>query len=73
VAKGKDFVAQRIKEEARKYGVEMVENRPLAQALYVYCDIGDAIPKDMYKAVAEVLATVYRIKHPNRTKERAAR
>jgi flagellar biosynthesis protein FlhB len=73
VAKGKDFVAQRIKEEARKYGVEMVENRPLAQALYVYCDIGDSVPKDMYKAVAEVLAYVYRLKHPVRAKERAAR
>jgi flagellar biosynthetic protein FlhB len=73
VAKGKDFVAQRIKEEARKHGVELVENKPLAQALYVYCDIGDSVPKDMYKAVAEVLATVYRLKHPNRAKERAVR
>ncbi len=73
VAKGKDFVAQRIKEEARKHGVELVENKPLAQALYVYCDIGDSVPKDMYKAVAEVLAAVYRLKHPNRAKERAVR
>lgn len=66
-------MAQRIKEEAKKHGVELVENRPLAQALYVYCDIGDSVPKDMYKAVAEVLAYVYRLKHPNRTKARAAR
>jgi flagellar biosynthesis protein FlhB len=73
VAKGKDYVAVRIKEEARKYGIEMVENRPLAQALYVYCDIGDAIPKDMYKAVAEVLAYVYKLKHPARPRERAAK
>ena len=72
VAKGKDFLAQRIKEEARKHGVEMVENRPLAQALYVYCDVGDAIPKDMYKAVAEVLAYVYRLKHPSRNREKKA-
>lgn len=72
VAKGKDFVAQRIKEEARKHHIEMVENRPLAQALYVYCDIGDAIPNDMYKAVAEVLAYVYRLKHPVRNREKAA-
>ena len=63
LAKGRDFVAQRIKEEARKYNIELVENRPLAQALYLYCDIGDAVPKDMYKAVAEVLAYVYKLKH----------
>lgn len=72
VAKGKDFVAQRIKEEARKHSIEMVENRPLAQALYVYCDVGDSIPNDMYKAVAEVLAYVYRLKHPVRHREKAA-
>lgn len=72
LAKGKDFVAQRIKEEARKYNIEMVENRPLAQALYLYCDVGDSIPKDMYKAVAEVLAYVYRLKHPSRPREKAA-
>jgi flagellar biosynthetic protein FlhB len=72
VAKGRDFVALKIKEEARRHGVEMVENRPLAQALYLYCDIGDSIPKDMYKAVAEVLAAVYRLKHPARPRERTA-
>lgn len=72
VAKGKDYVAQKIKEEARRHGIEMVENRPLAQALYVYCDIGDAIPNDMFKAVAEVLAYVYRLKHPARNREKAA-
>jgi flagellar biosynthetic protein FlhB len=72
VAKGRDFVAQKIKEEARKHGVELVENRPLAQALYIYCDVGDSIPKDMYKAVAEVLAYVYRLRHPHRAGERAA-
>lgn len=73
VAKGRDYVAQKIKEEARKHGVELVENKPLAQALYIYCDVGDSIPKDMYKAVAEVLAYVYRLKHPHKAGERAAR
>ncbi len=72
VAKGKDFVAQKIKEEARRHGIELVENRPLAQALYVYCDVGDAIPNDMYKAVAEVLAYVWRLKHPARSREKTA-
>ena len=64
VAKGKDFLAQKIKEEARRCGVELVENRPLAQALYVFCDVGDSVPRDMYQAVAEVLAIVYRMKNP---------
>ena len=74
VAKGKDFVAQRIKEEARRCGVQMVENRPLAQALFVFCEIGDRVPQDMYQAVAEVLAAVYRMKNPARAQAaRAAR
>lgn len=74
VAKGKDFVAQKIKEEARRCGVQMVENRPLAQALYVFCEIGDRVPQDMYQAVAEVLAAVYRMKNPVRAQAaRAAR
>ena len=71
VAKGKDLVAQRIKEEARRCGIEMVENRPLAQALYVFCEIGDKVPKDMYQAVAEVLATVYRLKKSMSMREKA--
>ncbi len=63
IAKGKDFVAARIKEIAREAGVEIVENKPVAQALYVYCEVGDEIPSDMYQAIAEILAYVYRLKN----------
>jgi flagellar biosynthetic protein FlhB len=62
VAKGKDAIALRIKEKAKESNVQMVENRPLAQALYVSTDIGEAIPEDLYKAVAEILAQVYKLK-----------
>lgn len=62
VAKGKDFLAQKIKEKAREASVEIVENKPLAQSLYFFCEVGDEVPEDMYKAVAEVLAYVYRMK-----------
>jgi flagellar biosynthetic protein FlhB len=63
VAKGQDFVAQKIKDTAREAGVTIVENRPLARALYASVEIGDTVPKELYKSVAEVLAYVYRLKH----------
>ncbi len=63
LAKGKDFVAQRIKEVAKEHSIETVENVTLARSLYVMCDIGDLIPVDMYQAVAEILAQVYRKKN----------
>jgi len=63
VAKGQDYVALRIKERARQAGVTIVENKPLARALYAAVEIGDMVPKALYKAVAEVLAYVYRLKH----------
>ncbi len=62
VAKGKDYLAQKIKEKAKEHNVEIVENKPLAQALYFFCEVGDEIPEDMYKAVAEVLAYVYKMR-----------
>jgi len=62
VAKGRGVVAERIKAEARKHGVAVVENPPLAQALYKAVEIGSQIPADLYRAVAEVLAFVYRLK-----------
>jgi flagellar biosynthetic protein FlhB len=66
VAKGKDYMAQKIKERARECSVEIVENRPLARALYFFCNVGDEVPEDLYKAVAEVLAYVYRMKRGGR-------
>lgn len=62
VAKGVDLMAQRIKEIAKKNGVAVVENKPLAQVLYRMVDIMEAIPDNLYQAVAEVLAYVYRLK-----------
>ena len=62
VAKGAGFVAEKIKEEARKHSVPIMENKPLAQALFKAVDIGDFVPEELYRAVAEVLAYVYRLK-----------
>lgn len=62
VAKGADFVAQKIKLIAKENDVVMVENRPLARAMYDQVEIGQRIPDEFFKAVAEVLAYVYRIK-----------
>lgn len=62
VAKGLDFVALRIKETAGKHGVVTMENKPLARALYSGVEIGQAIPPDLFHAVAEVLAYVYQLK-----------
>lgn len=63
VAKGKDLVAERIKEVAKEHRVQIVENKPLAQSLYKGVEIGQQIPAELYKAVAEVLAYVYRLEN----------
>lgn len=62
VAKGTDFIAQKIKMIAKENDVIMVENRPLARAMYDQVEIGDQVPEEFFKAVAEILAYVYRIK-----------
>ncbi|MDU2066812.1 MAG: flagellar biosynthesis protein FlhB, partial [Sporomusaceae bacterium] len=62
VAKGQDYLAFRIKEVAREHGVTIVENKPLARSLYSLTEIGDLVPAELYQAVAEVLAYVYRLK-----------
>jgi len=64
VAKGEDFLAQKIKEVAKENHVEIVENKPLARMLYHNVDIGSEIPPELYQAVAEVLAMVYHMKNP---------
>ncbi len=66
IAKGQDLVAQKIKAIARESNVPIVENKPLARALFAAVEIGAAIPQELYKAVAEVLAYVYRLKKKNR-------
>lgn len=62
IAKGEDFLAQKIKEIARENDVEIVENKPLARMLYANVDIGGLIPPELYQSVAEVLAFVYHLK-----------
>lgn len=66
VAKGQDAVALRIVAEAERHHVYVTENVPLARALYRAADIGDEIPAEYYKAVAEVLAYIYRLRRAGR-------
>jgi flagellar biosynthetic protein FlhB len=60
VAKGQDLLAMRIRELAKEYRVPIVPHPPLARQLYKKCEIGDFVPKDLFQAVAEVLAYVYK-------------
>jgi len=60
VAKGVDFLAQKIKEIARKHGVPLYEDPPLAQILYKKVEVGEYIPEELYQVVAKVLAYVYK-------------
>ncbi len=61
VARGAGFLAQRIRKIALEYGVPVIERKPLAQALYKSCEVGDYVPPELYKAVAEVLAYVFEL------------
>lgn len=63
LAKGEDYLAQKIKEVARENNIEIVENKPLARMLYHNVDVGAEIPPELYQAVAEVLAAVYKAKN----------
>lgn len=63
VAKGADFLAQKIKEVARENHIEIVENKPLARMLYYNVDVGNEIPPELYQMTAEVLAYVYNLKN----------
>lgn len=62
VAKGEDFLAQKIREAAKEHRIEIVENKPLARMLYANVDVGQEVPPELYQAVAEVLAFVYSLK-----------
>jgi flagellar biosynthetic protein FlhB len=63
VAKGARIIAEKIKEIARENNVPILENKPLAQSLYKMVEVGDTIPESLYKAVAEILAYVFRQKN----------
>ena len=71
VAKGRNHVAARIREVARKHGVPIVENKPLARLLHRTAKVGEEIPEALYQAVAEILAYVYRL-DPSRVYARSA-
>ncbi len=62
IAKGADFLAMRIRELAKENGVPVVENVQLARTLYKTVKVGQPVPRNLYKAVAEVLAFVYKLK-----------
>ncbi len=62
VAKGERLVAERIKAKAKEHSVPVMENKPLARALFKTVQVGQFIPGEMFNAVAEVLAFVYRLK-----------
>ncbi len=59
VAKGRKFLARKIRETARRFKVPVIENRPLAWALYKSCEVGGYVPVHLYRAVAEILAYIY--------------
>jgi flagellar biosynthetic protein FlhB len=62
IAKGADYVALKIKEVAKTNGIITMENKPLARAIFAQVEIGDSIPAELFQAVAEVLAYVYKMK-----------
>ena len=66
VAKGAGHIAAKIKEVALAHGVPIVENKPVAQLLYKMVDIDASVPENLYRAVAEILAFVYRLRQDRR-------
>ena len=62
IAKGADVVATKIREEAEKHSIPMVEDIPLARTLFRVCELGDEIPADLYEAVARLLAFIFSLR-----------
>jgi len=62
VAKGADFLAEKIKQIARENNIPIVENKPLARTIYKTMKLGQVIPRELFVAVAEVLSYVYKLK-----------
>jgi flagellar biosynthetic protein FlhB len=71
VAKGRGHLAQRIRETAEAAGVPVVERREVAQTLYKHTELGDMIPEDLFRVIAEILAWVYR-QQPEKASDRSA-
>jgi flagellar biosynthetic protein FlhB len=72
VAKGLNLLAQMIRQQAVWHGIPIVENPPLAQALYRAVEVGEMIPSKLYTAVAEILAFVYRMQAKEQRTPQAA-
>jgi flagellar biosynthetic protein FlhB len=70
LAKGAGVTAEKIRDEAKKHGVPIIENKPLVRAMYRKVEVGDMIPAAFYRAVAEVLALVYRTRRNRFAKPR---
>ena len=73
LAKGRNLLAEEIKAEARWAGVPIIENRPLARSLYRNVEVGQAIPIDLYAAVAAILAHLYRQRVEDEMRDRRTR
>lgn len=66
IAKGADFMAEKIKEIAREHNIPIVENKPLARTIFKTMKVGQVIPRELFVAVAEVLSYIYRLKRRKR-------
>lgn len=65
IAKGTELIAKKIINIAREHNVPVIENPPVARAVFRMCDINQPIPPELYKAVAEILLFVYKMKNPS--------
>jgi len=63
IAKGKNYLALRIRQKALEHQIPIIENPPLARALYESVEVGQEIPTHLYRAVAEILAYIYKLMH----------
>ncbi|KRL05500.1 flagellar biosynthesis protein FlhB [Liquorilactobacillus oeni] len=68
LAKGKDELAQRMKAQARKEHIPMIENRPVAHAIYAQVEPGEFVPPELYESVAEIIALVYQLEEKEKNK-----
>lgn len=73
IAKGADFMAEKIKEVARQHNIPIIENKPLARTIYKTMKVGQVIPRDLFVAVAEVLSYVFRLRRKKRRPQQAPR
>jgi flagellar biosynthetic protein FlhB len=68
VAKGQDYLAQKIKQIAKENNIPLHEDVQLARALYKACEVGQEIPENLFKAVAQILAYIFKLKEDKKRK-----